>query len=78
MPDNWEESFFRHVGQPQELENKNVNDANDEVQELTTPAVPKLTLYHEAISCLEDALCFLSQRVILTRQMPRDFHAQSD
>ena len=44
------------------VENNN-NDAHldDEVQELTS-TVPKLNSYREAISCLEDVLCFLESK----------------
>ena len=54
--------FFHHVGQAQELEN-NDNDASDEeLQELTTPAVPKLISHREAISCVENVLSFLESK----------------
>ena len=53
--------FFHHVGQAQELENDD-NDASEEVQDLTTPAVPKLISHREATSCLEDVFSFLESK----------------
>ena len=49
--------FFRHITRSQELKDSNDND--EEIQDLIPPVVPKITSYREAISCLEDALCFL-------------------
>ena len=54
--------FLHHVGQAQELEHGDDNDASEEVQELTTPAVPKLISHSEAISCLEEVLSFLEPK----------------
>ena len=54
--------FFHHVGQAQELENNDNAASDEEVEELTTPAVPKLILHREAISCLENVLSFLESK----------------
>lgn len=63
LPENWEHSFFQQVGKVGMNVENNDNDANldDNVQELI-PAVPKLKSYREAISCLEDVLCFLESK----------------
>ena len=63
LPENWEHSFFRQVGKVDMNVENNDNDANlnGDVQELI-PAVLKLKSYREAISCLEDVLCFLESK----------------
>ena len=62
LPDNWEDSFFRQLRQGNVAVANDDNDGNldDEVQEL--PAVPKVTSYREAISCLEDVFHFLESK----------------
>ena len=82
LPENWEHSFFQQVGKVGMNVENNDNDANldNEVQELTS-AVPKMNSYREAISCLEDVLCFLESKgnsdtaSVLSRVIS---HAQSD
>ena len=64
LPDNWEDFFFRQVGQDQAAndDNDEDNEANDEVVQQVSVSIPKLTTYREAIASLEDVLRFLESR----------------
>ena len=67
LPDNWEENFFRQVAQVQQdnvesYDNTvNVSD-NDDDDVQGTAVQPKLASYVQALSSLEDVLCFLETK----------------
>lgn len=64
LQDNWEVNFFRQVAQVQpdnvECNDNTVNDSdNDDDDVQGTVVQPKLASYVQALSSLEDVLCFL-------------------
>ena len=65
IPDNWEQNFFRAISQAQELENQDEDEPAEEVEDVAIiSVVPKIKSYREAISCLEDVLCFLESTIV--------------